>query len=70
MRIYQFEMKRTSYINLTIEADTVEEAEGLAWKQMDRDYYRDDGSWEVETIEVDEPPFNVLEEQQHEARPV
>jgi hypothetical protein len=70
MRIYQFEMKRTSYVNMTIEAETVEEAEALAWERVTQDYYRDDGNWEVESIEVDEPPFNVLEEQQHEARPV
>jgi hypothetical protein len=51
MKTYQIELKRTSYVNLTIEADTKDEAERLAWLQMERDYYRDDGNWEIETIE-------------------
>ncbi len=53
MKTYQIEMKRTSYINLTIEAENEEAAEALAWKQIDADYYRDDGAWEIETIELE-----------------
>lgn len=55
MKTYQIELKRTSYINLTIEAANVDEAEALAWKQVDQDYYRDDGAWDIESIELDEP---------------
>jgi hypothetical protein len=55
MKTYQIELKRTSYINLTIEAENVDEAEALAWKQVDQDYYRDDGAWDIESIELDEP---------------
>lgn len=55
MKTYQIELKRTSYINLTIEAANVDEAEALAWKQVDEDYYRDDGAWDIESIELDEP---------------
>jgi len=51
MKTYQIELRRTSYVNLTIEADTKDEAERLAWLQMERDYYRDDGNWDIETIE-------------------
>ena len=54
MKTYQIELKRTSYINLTIEAANVDEAEALAWKQVDQDYYRDDGAWDIESIELDE----------------
>ena len=54
MKTYQIELKRTSYVNLTIEADTQDEAERLAWLQMERDYYRDDGNWDIETIEEEE----------------
>jgi len=54
MKTYQIELKRTSYINLTIEADNVDEAEALAWKQVDQDYYRDDGAWDIESIELDD----------------
>lgn len=53
MKIYQFEMKRTSYVNMTIEADNEEEATALAWERVQQDYYRDDGNWEVESIEED-----------------
>jgi hypothetical protein len=53
MKTYQIELKRTSYINLTIEAENEDEAEALAWTQVDQNYYRDDGNWEVESIEED-----------------
>jgi hypothetical protein len=55
MKTYQIELKRTSYVNLTIEAANEEDAEAQAWKQVEADYYRDDGAWEIETIELDEP---------------
>ena len=53
MKTYQVEPKRTSYVNLTIEAENEDEAEALAWKQVDQDYYRDDGAWDIESIEID-----------------
>jgi hypothetical protein len=53
MKTYQIELKRTSYVNLTIEAENEDEAEALAWKQVDQDYYRDDGAWDIESIEID-----------------
>jgi hypothetical protein len=55
MKTYQIELKRTSYVNLTIEAANEEDAEAQAWKQVEADYYRDDGAWEIESIELDEP---------------
>ena len=54
MKTYQIELKRTSYINLTIEAENEDEAEALAWTQVDQDYYRDDGAWDIESIEEEE----------------
>lgn len=54
MKTYQIEMKRTSYVTLTIEADSEEQAEALAWAKIDQDYYRDDGGWELESIEPEE----------------
>jgi hypothetical protein len=51
MKTYQIELKRTTYINLTIEAESEDEAEDLAWKDVDQNYYRDDGSWEIESVE-------------------
>lgn len=54
MKTYHVELKRTSYVNLTIEAESEDEAENLAWKEIDQLYYRDDGSWELESIEVNQ----------------
>lgn len=53
MKTYQVELKRTSYVNLTIEAENEDEAEALAWKQVDQDYYLYDRSWDIESIEID-----------------
>jgi hypothetical protein len=55
MKTYQIELKRVSYVNLTIEADSLEKAKAQAWEQVEADYYRDDGAWEIESIELDEP---------------
>jgi hypothetical protein len=54
MKTYQIELKRTSYVNLTIEADNADEAEALAWKEIDHNYYRDDGNWDIESIELED----------------
>lgn len=54
MKTYQIELRRTSYVNLTIEAENEDEAEALAWKDVDQNYYRDDGSWEIDSIEEEE----------------
>ncbi len=51
MKTYQIELKRTSYINVTVEADNVEEAEEQAWSNL-QDY--GDADWEIETIELDD----------------
>ena len=53
MKTYQVELKRTSYVNLTIEAENEDEAKALAWKQVDQDYYLYDRSWDIESIEID-----------------
>jgi len=54
MKTYRIELKRTSYINIEIEAESQDEAEALAWKGVEQDYYRDDGHWDIESIEVEE----------------
>jgi hypothetical protein len=53
MKTYQIELKRTSYINIEVEAESQDEAEALAWKCIEQDYYKNDGLWEIESIEVD-----------------
>lgn len=54
MKTYHIELKRTSYVNLTIEAESEDEAENLAWREIDLNFYRDDGSWELESIEINQ----------------
>ena len=56
MKTYQIELKRTSYITLTIEADSQEEAEALAWLKLasDGSYGMEDANWDIESIEDDE----------------
>jgi hypothetical protein len=54
MKTYQIELRRTSYINIEVEAESQDEAEALAWKGVEQDYYRDDGHWEIESIEENE----------------
>jgi hypothetical protein len=52
MKTYQIELKRVSYVNVTVDAETQDEAEAQAWKQIENDYYKDWGSeWELESIE-------------------
>jgi hypothetical protein len=56
MKTYQIELKRVSYVNLTIEAETAEQAEEIAWLELDAHEHRDsDANWEIESIELDEP---------------
>jgi hypothetical protein len=57
MKTYQIELKRVSYVNLTIEANSQDEAEVLAWEELasDGSYGDSDANWEIESIELDEP---------------
>jgi hypothetical protein len=56
MKTYQIELKRTSYINVTVEANNVEEAEQLAWDELQSDgsYELTYADWEIESIELDQ----------------
>ncbi len=60
MKTYQIELKRVSYVNLTIEADSQDEAEALAWAEIESgESYgiSDDADWNLNHIEElkDEP---------------
>jgi hypothetical protein len=57
MKTYQIELRRTSYVNLTIEAENIDEAEELAWQELasDGSYGTESADWEVESIELNEP---------------
>jgi hypothetical protein len=52
MKTYEVELRRTSYIVLTIEAENEDEAEAKAWEEIERgDYKHEDATWEVESTE-------------------
>lgn len=52
MQNYQVELKRVSYVNMDIEAESQEEAEALAWTMLESHgpYGEGDASWEIESI--------------------
>jgi hypothetical protein len=53
MKTYQVELKRVSYVNLTVEADNPEAAEDAAWLELQTaDYDVFDAEWLLENIEV------------------
>lgn len=51
MKTYEVELCRTSYITLTVEADTVEEAEALAFREVEGRGDSAYASWDIESIE-------------------
>lgn len=52
MKTYEVELKRTSYVTLHVEAGSTEEAEFIAWQEIENGYGdKGDASWEVESIE-------------------
>jgi hypothetical protein len=54
MKTFVVELKRTSYVNLTIEADSQDEAEALAWAEIESgESYgiTDDADWNFNHIE-------------------
>jgi len=51
MKTYEVELKRTSYVNILVEAESLEEAELLAWEKIQTyDHDEQDASWECESI--------------------
>lgn len=54
MKTYEVEFKRTSYVVITVEAESVDHAEELAWQRIAEDGSYgdlDDASWDTESIE-------------------
>jgi len=53
MKTYGVELKRTSYIFVTVEAENEDDADEQAWKRIEADgginIY--DSSWDIESIE-------------------
>ena len=52
MKTYEVELKRTSYVVITVDANSKEEAEQLAWTEIQEnpDYMSNYADWEVESI--------------------
>jgi hypothetical protein len=51
MKTYQVELKRTSYVTLTVEADSIEAAENAAWLELQTGDYNDtDADWSLEGV--------------------
>ena len=52
-KLFEVELRYTSYTVITIEADTPEQAEALAWEELatDGSYRSDYGDWTLESIE-------------------
>jgi hypothetical protein len=53
MKSYQVELKRVSYVNMYVEAQSQDEAEQLAWDELasDKSWGEGNASWDLESIE-------------------
>lgn len=53
MKTYEVELKYTSYTTITIEAESADDAEAIAWTELatDGSYRSDYGDWALESIE-------------------
>jgi hypothetical protein len=50
-KTYEIELRRTSFITVSVEAETIEEAEALAWDEVNDRPDTNYASWDVESIE-------------------
>lgn len=52
MKIFEVELKRTSFVMLRVEAENAEQAEVLAWEELasDGSYGEGYASWDIESI--------------------
>ena len=52
MKTYNVELRRTSYVTVTVEAENEDEADSLAWEKMEREEpHLGDADWTLESIE-------------------
>jgi len=53
MKTYQVELIRTSYVAITVDAESQEQAEEMAWEELrSGDDSRHDAHWEINYTEV------------------
>jgi hypothetical protein len=52
MKQFAVELKRTSYITVYVDAETKDQAETLAWQELEsgESYYGEDADWECADI--------------------
>jgi len=50
MKTYEVELKRESYVTITVEAESVEAAEELAWKEIENDNQHESATWLLESL--------------------
>ena len=51
MKTYEVEIKRESFVTVTVEANNVDEAEVLAWQRVNDDSNVGYANWTLESIE-------------------
>lgn len=52
MKTYEVEFQRTSYITVTVEANNEDEAEEVAWADLEANTVNiNDADWNVESVE-------------------
>lgn len=51
---YEVELRRTSYVTVTVEANSKEEAEEKVWKELEAgsiDEQHESATWDIESLE-------------------
>jgi hypothetical protein len=52
VKTFEVELRRTSYITMTVEAESRDEAEAKAWRELEHGRADiNDATWDVESIE-------------------
>lgn len=52
MKTYEIELRRTSYVTVTVNADNAEHAEELAWLELEKHEHENSyADWALESIE-------------------
>jgi hypothetical protein len=56
MKMFEVELKRTSYVTIRVDAENAEQAEMLAWEELasDGSYGEGYANWDIESIEARE----------------
>lgn len=59
MKAYEIELKRTSFVTVTVHANSEKEAEDKLWEQLEHMFDRvDDFTWEIEYMKEEQDEEN------------